>query len=343
MSEVSRILLSLCGDRNKASSRVRGYWIAEDLEKRGVKCTLIVSEGRAAMAKIAAAIPSHDVIVFQKTYSKYHRWLMAFANRLGKKTILDLDDAPSRTRSPVTLRNVEAMMCNAFAVTVGSDNLLAYANEFQSNSHLIPSSIPVENYTVKEHRTSDFPVCLGWIGNGKHYCDDLVTILPDPLREVGKDIPLRLRIVGACGEQRLYDTFENIPGVQAELIDAIDWSDSDAVRREMAEFDIGLYPLLENDFNKYKCAFKALEYMASGLPVISSDVALNRCVIEHERSGFLVHSTIDWTKAISRLASNSELRRRFGIVGRQKVESQYSVSEVAAKFGNVIETEVAVA
>ena len=32
--------------------------------------------------------------------------------------------------------------------------------------------------------------------------------------------------------------------------------------------DIGLYPLLPNESNEYKCGFKALEFMAMKIPVV---------------------------------------------------------------------------
>lgn len=332
----NNILFSLCGDRNKASSRVRGFWIAEELEKLGVPCTLIVSENRASLVKLVAAIPRHDVVVFQKTYSRYHRWLMALANRLGKKTILDLDDAPSRTQNPVTLRNVEAMMKNAFAVTVGSENLLAYARPFQSNSHLIPSSIPIDNYVVKVHTNGNGPVCLGWIGNGKHYCEDLTTILREPLTRVARETPIRLRIVGACGERNLYETFQNIPGLQAELIDAIEWRNPQAVQREIAQFDVGLYPLLPSQNNHFKCAFKALEYMASGIPVISSRVAFNQTVIDNGDNGILADSTAEWTTAITELAANCNMRSQFGKRGRGKVCTSYSTTITSSALREIV-------
>ena len=87
-----------------------------------------------------------------KVYSKYHCLLLRWAKFLNKKTILDLDDAPSRTNSPITLKNVEFMMENVFAVTVGSQALFNYAQQFSQNVHLIPSSIFLKYYQPNQQK-----------------------------------------------------------------------------------------------------------------------------------------------------------------------------------------------
>ena len=91
------ILFSLSGDQNKASSRVRGFWIAEALGDLGVQCTLRWEHAKGDLMRFALEIHRHDAVFFQKTYSRYHRWLMTLAKMLGKLTYTDLDDSPSRT------------------------------------------------------------------------------------------------------------------------------------------------------------------------------------------------------------------------------------------------------
>lgn len=334
MKQLKRIavLFSLCGDRNKASSRVRGFWIAEELEQLGLRCTLRWKDSKLNLLFFAWEIFKNDVIVFQKTYSRYHRWLMVFANMLGKRTFLDLDDAPSKTRSPRTLRNVEAMMRMADGVFVGSKNLLDYAKQHQLKSYLIPSSINLNYYTVAEKRNGNARICLGWIGNGVHYKRDLIDILTEPLKELASRYRIRLKIVGACGVRELYDTFKSIPNLEIDFIDSIDWSNPCVVSEAIQNFDIGLYPLLDNEFNTYKCGFKALEYMAIGIPVVSSPVAINVDIITPGRNGLLAASKEEWTSALSGLICDAERRRLMGKAGRKKVEEHFSTVRTAKEL-----------
>lgn len=331
-----KLLFSLCGDRNKASSRVRGFWIAEELEKLGLHCSLRWKHSKLNLFFFAWEILRYDVVVFQKTYSRYHRWLMVLTNILGKRTFLDLDDAPSKTRSLRTLRNVEAMMRMADGVFVGSKNLLDYAKQHQPKSYLIPSSINLNYYSVAEGRSGNARVCLGWIGNGVYYKRDLIDILAEPLKELASRYRIRFKIVGACGVRELYDTFNAIPNLEIDFVDSIDWSNPCTVLKAIRDFDIGLYPLIVNDSNIYKCGFKAIEYMAIGIPVVSSPVAFNVDIIAHGEDGLLADSKEEWTSALSELICDVEKRRQMGEAGRKKVEEHFSTAQAAKKLLTII-------
>jgi glycosyltransferase involved in cell wall biosynthesis len=331
-----KYLFYLCGDRNKASSRVRGYWIAEVLETHSVKCSIEYHHSKAALLYFLFRIVFYDVIFFQKTYSRWHCWLMCWASFLKKTTFLDLDDAPSRVNNPVTLKNVEFMMRRASVVTVGSQALWNYASQFSQNVQLVPSSISLKYYQPATKEQPIEPVCLGWIGNGRHYKEDLIAILKEPLSKISKNQPVRFKLIGSCGEKALYDAFNNIHGLELDFVDQIEWSDPESVSVALSDVDIGLYPLLPNDFNQYKCGFKALEYMAMKIPVISSDIVGNRGIIDNGVTGFFAHSQEDWIEKLECLLTNEKLRTSMGNAGRRKIESKYSTDFTAQKLLAVI-------
>jgi len=334
---MTSVLFYMCGDRTKASSRVRGYWVAEELRERGVKCSLECRHSKLALLLFALKIPFYDMIVFQKSYSRWHCLLLRWAKLAGKNSVIDLDDAPSRSDNPTTLKNVEFMMRNVTTVTVGSGFLYDYASQYSDNVHLIPSCIRLKYYRPLKSRenTKDF-ICLGWIGNGKHYKEDLVSILKGPLSAVAKLHPIKFKLIGACGEKELYDAFSGISGLHLDFIDQINWSDPYAVSETLLDVDIGLYPLLSNEFNKYKCGFKALEYMAMGIPVVSSNVAENRDIVHEGENGFFADSSDEWRNAIGRLFADVSLRRRFGVNGRKLIEEKYSIRVAAEMFLHVV-------
>ena len=335
------LLFLTAGDKNKASSRVRSFWITEQLNNSGFRCTVRWQHGRLAMVAHAFAILRHDTVIFQKTYSRYHRWLMQFARMLGKKTYVDIDDAPSRTNSAVTLRNFEAMCRTADGVFAGSSNLVDYTRGFQANSHLVPSSIYLPHYqpVVKRDAASSAAVCLGWVGNGKHYQRDLIEILETPLRELAARHRLRFKLVGACGVKELYEVFEQIPGLQIEFIDAVDWSDPSAVSQAISDFDVGLYPLLPNEFNHYKCGFKALEYMAMSTPVVASPVANNADVVQHGETGLLVHTADEWVASLEELIQDGQRRLIMGQKGRERVEVEFNTVHTADLLAELIQLQ----
>ena len=332
------ILFILAGDLLKASSRVRGYWIAEELEKFGFKCTLVWKENKSQIVFLAFNIPFNDVIVFQKTYSRYHKWLLYWAKLFGKRVYMDIDDYPSRNNSSLTLANFSAMVKSSDGVWCGSSNLISYVSKIQDGKGiLIPTSIKLTNYTLnKVVKGKRDRVVLGWIGNGQHYKDDLIQILGPVLPVIAKEVPLKFKVVGACGVQELYDTFSSIPELEIEFIDAIEWDKPSAVKDAMADFDLGLYPLLENQFNEYKCGFKALEYMAEGIPVIASRIGANREIITHDINGLLADNN-DWVGALRSLITNEEKRVELSINALNTITSHYSIEKVAKKIVELID------
>lgn len=325
-----KFLFYTSGDRNKASSRVRAYWLADALKANGISCSLEHRHSLFALCLFALRIPFCDILFFQKTYSRWHCLLLRVATFCRKKTILDLDDSPSRTNNAVTMKNVEYMMQHVSTVVVGSAVLAEYARQYQGNVNLIPSSIYLKYYQSADRilpsADEKETVCLGWIGNGGHYKEDLISILREPLTLLAQKYSIKFKLIGACGEKVLHDEFNDIPELDVEIIDQIDWSDPTAVSEALCDIDVGLYPLLPNEFNKYKCGFKALEYMAMSIPVVSSNVAENREIIENNVNGLFADSVDDWGKALDALISEPELRVKMGQAGRKLVEEQYSVA-----------------
>src|SRR5690606_3186112 len=201
-----RVLFCLSGDENRASSRVRGYWIAEELAKMGVVCWVRSLVRDIDRLRCAPLLPHCDIVVFQKRTRTSDRLLRRFATALGCRTYYDFDDAPHG-------RNVvraETMMRAVDGVLGGSVMLVQMAQRFNSNAHLVPTSIRLSDYGPRVSTPAQDRVCLGWIGNGAVYAEDLVRILRPPVAALAARLPLRLKIVGACGERRLYEAFTSI-------------------------------------------------------------------------------------------------------------------------------------
>jgi len=73
--------------------------------------------------------------------------------------------------------------------------------------------------------------------------------------------------------------------------------------------------------------------MASGLPVIASDVGGLREVVEDSRSGIVVPPANAGAiaAAIVRLAESAELRSQMGAAARARVVENYSIEKMAAR------------
>jgi glycosyltransferase involved in cell wall biosynthesis len=278
---------------------------------------------------------SHDVLVIQKVFSRWHLQILAVASRLSKTTVLDLDDWPSSSNHPRTLQNVASMMASSTAVAAGSRNLLEYALQHQPNSHLIPSCIRLQSYQPSRKPRGHDGLCLGWIGNGAHYQRDLIDILVPVMSGLAGERPLRFILVGGCGVARLQEAFRGIEGLELRILDEIDWSSETAAAEIISEFDVGLYPLNDNTVNRNKCAFKALEYMAMGVPVVASPVGANADVVSDGVDGYLPTSVRGWVESLKTLIDEPR-RLQMGNAGRQKVVRRYPTSRAASDLARII-------
>lgn len=85
-----------------------------------------------------------------------------------------------------------------------------------------------------------------------------------------------------------------------------------------------------------------LEAMASGLPVLASDIPGNRTLVRNEVSGLLINPRTpgDITNAIRRMQSDRAWGRRLGAAGREFVISRHSWKNVAQSYLELIDASV---
>ena len=100
--------------------------------------------------------------------------------------------------------------------------------------------------------------------------------------------------------------------------------------------DVGVYPLADDEWSKGKCGFKAIEFMACGVPVIASAVGVNRDIIQDGVNGLLASSDAEWVEKLGRLLADAALRRRLADEGRRTVERAYSLHVNAPKLAETL-------
>jgi glycosyltransferase involved in cell wall biosynthesis len=89
--------------------------------------------------------------------------------------------------------------------------------------------------------------------------------------------------------------------------------------------DIGIMPLVDDEFQRGKCGLKLLQYMAAGLPTIGSPVGVNAEIIDEPLTGFLPRTDEQWRQALTALILDGTRRRQMGKAGRERCVAHYSL------------------
>lgn len=257
-------------------------------------------------------------------------WCEMLIVRLGIPYIVDYDDAIFHkydTHSNILVRKllgnkIDAVMRNAVAVTAGNKYLMARAKKAGARRvEYLPTVIDLERYFVKD--TVEKPIfTIGWIGSPT--TAKYLEMIRPVLSQWDKKNNARFVIIGA-------DSFK-IDGIRVEHRP---WSQDSEVL-EIQKFDIGIMPLPDNLWEKGKCGYKLIQYMACGKSVIASPVGVNSEIVEHGTNGFLARSGIEWLKALGILYADHELRHEMGKAGREKVESAYCIQATVRRFANLL-------
>jgi glycosyltransferase involved in cell wall biosynthesis len=95
-------------------------------------------------------------------------------------------------------------------------------------------------------------------------------------------------------------------------------------------------PLYDNSWERGKCAFKLIQYMASFLPVVASNVGMNSEIINNDSNGFVVSSSQQWSESLMKIYYSNELREKMGKNGRKLVEQKFTIQSRINEFENFI-------
>ncbi len=95
-------------------------------------------------------------------------------------------------------------------------------------------------------------------------------------------------------------------------------------------------PLTDTPFNRGKCGYKLIQYMACGKPVIASGVGVNNAIVRHEVDGFIVNDVSEWQEKILILCKDAELRTQMGASSRVRAAKQFSLQKWGAELADTL-------
>jgi len=259
-------------------------------------------------------------------------WLTVNLHR--RPMVLDLDDAtyvayksPTYGRLVSKLKwfsKTDDLIRWSRLVTCGNREIAAYVTSKGRQAVVIPTVVDTTCFQpLAERQAVDVPV-IGWVGTHSTF-PYVKTIFP-VLERLAREFRFRLRLVGT-GEDEVV-----VPGVEVENLA---WE----LDREIFDFqslDIGIYPIVEDNWSVGKSCFKAVQYMAVGVPFVVSPVGACQDIAKSNETHFVAHSNEEWYEHLAQLLRDEGLRQRMGAAGRRYAVQHYSIEAHVEKLADAL-------
>ncbi len=322
---MSRSILFITKNPNDAAARYRAKYLFDAMGERGWTVRHVACSEPWARLRILLAASRSDITFVQRKL--FDPAFAALLRMVSRRLVFDFDDAifvkssgkPSARRAARFRGAVE----KADLVLAGNGYLAAEAHRFSANVETVPTCVPLAKYPDPGERPAqgDRLVWIGSRSTSKYlkYGHEAFTAIAQRCPDA------RLRVIG--------DFEWSHPDLEVE---SVPWSEAIEQPR-LAASGIGVAPMPDNPWTRGKCALKVLQYMACGLPVVSSATGANAEVIEDGVTGFLVSTPAEWADAVEKLLANPDLRSTMGHRGRNRLAEHFSTERTAPRVAGLLE------
>lgn len=354
-----------------APARIRTYYFADRVARLGIPTRVLAFWDDiyrfdhlplrpifAVERVIAALIATHRlladppaVIVQQRpNYDLITTWALHWL--VGTPVIFDIDDwigdytwfFPIRVRYVLPFCRSLASVC-----VVSSSRLEREFNPIFPNLVKIPTFADTEAFRPRNSPKSSTEVVFGWNGTlfQKFMYDALLVMIRAfclACDRMGNATPVAFEIAGTGDflddiKEIVAEEFANYP------IRIKGWVDPRTMGEYLDGIDVGLYSLTMPDdgpdsqeakFVLSKSPTKVFEYMAKGIPTISTRLGEVEQFIQQGVTGYCSDDVGELADAFVTLAGDPGLRTKMGAAARQQGVDHYSMQAAGVMLADVI-------
>lgn len=263
-----------------------------------------------------------------------YEWLVCL---LARRVIYDIDDlvylADSKSHVNKLVSGLKGrnkpifLMKKADHVITCTPYLDNFVRKYNQRTTDISSTINTNtNRPKKEYDFREPLPVLGW--SGSHSTSKYLHLLEPVFRQLKNEgIHFKLLVMG--------DAEFTIDGIEVEALPWKEAYETAVIRR----FDIGLYPLPDEQWVYGKSGLKALQYMAAGVPTIATAIGANFRIMKEGHTGFLARSAEDWIRIIKALLASQSLREQMGTAAAAFVQQHFSVAANKDTYLSILQGE----
>jgi len=238
--------------------------------------------------------------------------------------------------------------------------LLRYRREFRERFgrrgmpqlYVCQNNIPLSDWPERIER--DGPIRVGFMGSTSHVWDINIAYAALKLAHEAGCMVTMIGYNPGNPDPGVPDVYVDEEGVShqmhsersiearekwAEVIDRhIPWVSSEDYRRGGLPLDVGLCPLVNDDFSMARSDVKAIEYSISGAAVVcANNVVYNRAGWKHEVNCLMANSYREFAGAVVRLIRNPKLRYELVSNAQEYVEKERGLDQLREEWGAVID------
>lgn len=250
----------------------------------------------------------------------------------GKKIIFDFDDAiwiPNTSSSNPFIsvlkryRNAENTCAWAWKVSCGNAYLRDHASLFNAHAVINPTTIDTDHHHNCVKVYCEVKTIIGWTGTHStiKYLDHLVPIF----RKLESEFDFELLVIA-----------DRRPDFELRSLRFVPWNKATEIN-DLLQMDVGLMPLEDDRWAKGKCGFKALQYMALGIPAVVSPVGVNKEIVSHAGNGWICSTAEEWEECLRNILGNHKQLAEMSLAARETVIARYSVASNRENFLNLFQ------
>ena len=269
------------------------------------------------------AVPEFDFVFIHREATPigppWFEWIIA--KIFKKKIIYDFDDAiwlPNTSENNKIVAGIKwhskvKSICQwAYKVSCGNTYLSDFAKKYNSNTFVNPTTIDTIHLHNQVKNQNTEPVVIGWTGTHStmKYLHQIVPVL----EELEKDFDFKFLVIS-----------NKAPDWSIKSLIYKPWQKETEIK-DLLQFNLGLMPLEDDIWAKGKCAFKALQYMALGIPALVSPIGMNNEVVEDGVNGYICNTPQQWYASLEEMINKPKLREDMGRLARYRIEQSYAVT-----------------
>ena len=311
-------LLAVYKNERLPSSRIRIVQMLPHLDALGLVCEAVpYPEDPLSLCSLLRRAADFDLVWLQKVLPGAVESLLWC--RLATPIVFDYDDAimfhirPRRGayEAPRRARRFRRIVSLAEGVTCGNAYLGGLLPPGDRPVLVYPSPVPT---LVPRHdySTASGPLRLGWIGH------------EDNLQSLAMIAPALTAVATTHAFDLVVVSGQSV-GVPALRVVHRPWSLEEQYGAP-AGFDVGLMPLDgHSPYDRGKCSYKILQYMAAGIVPVATAVGMNAEVIQDGKNGRLVESMDQWPRVLDEVLSmRREEMAAMALAGPAFVKARFS-------------------